>query len=57
MVSGSKNLPESTTHPPDKKYSHKNPITAILEKYLLKYFHELLAKDVTTKSLFMNSLI
>lgn len=45
MVSGK---PESTTHPPSisGKLPNKNPIISILEKYLLKYFHELLTKDV-----------
>lgn len=39
MVSGSnKNPPESTTHPPVFK--------VFLERYLIKYFHELLVKDV-----------
>lgn len=52
MVSGNKNNPESTTHPPAEKYPDKNPVTVVLEKYLVKYFHELLTKDVKQACIF-----
>ena len=46
MVSGNKNLPAESKIKEIKKYDGKDPLTLVLEKYLIKFFHELLAKDV-----------
>lgn len=43
MVSGDKNYSESAVIAPTKNH----PIVVVLEKYLIKYFHELLVKDVS----------
>ena len=46
MVSGSKNFPEESNRKLANKFDGTNPLTLVLEKYLVKFFHELLAKDV-----------
>lgn len=43
MVSGDKNYSESAAVAPTKNH----PVVAVLEKYLIKYFHELLGNDVS----------
>lgn len=42
MVSGNKNYSESVAYTPTKNH----PVIVVLEKYLIKYFHELMEKDV-----------
>ena len=43
MVSGNKNYSESAAYAPPMK---NHPVVLVLEKYLIKYFHELMEKDV-----------
>lgn len=42
MVSGNRNYSESAAYAPMKNH----PVVVVLEKYLIKYFHELMEKDV-----------
>ena len=48
MVSGNKNYSESAAYAPMKNH----PVVLVLEKYLIKYFHELMEKDVRSLSKF-----
>lgn len=51
MVAGNKPCSDSATFAPTKNH----PVIFVLEKYLVKYFHELIEKDV--RQLRLNDLI